>query len=80
MSQKSEQKVSTPSTGGKKKEEPVEDKENKNEDANIEALDEGDIAILKTYVRRQFLHHPMRAYIYLLTRDNHRVKDLTQRR
>lgn len=53
MSNKDAEKVPVPAKGGEPKDEKNADPEGTDLDAPIQTLDEGDIAILKTYVRAQ---------------------------
>lgn len=53
MSNKDAEKVPVPAKGGEPKDEKKADPEGTDMDAPIQTLDEGDIAILKSYVRAQ---------------------------
>lgn len=51
MSQREEEKVPVPAQGGVPSDDPHRNEENQTDEPAVQALDEGDIAILKTYVR-----------------------------
>ena len=80
MSQREEEKVSVPAQGGKPTDQPDRNAENQTDEPEVQALDEGDIAILKTYVRPPLFPFVMMVEIVLLTTVTFRDKDLIQRR